>query len=37
MGLWETDAGVGIGSALVRAVTIVIMTAGDKGGPKGPR
>ena len=37
IGLWETDAGVGTGSALVRAITVVIVTAGNKGGPEGPR
>ena len=39
MGLWEVDArvGIGTGNALIRAVTVVIVTAGDKGGPEGPR
>ena len=37
MGSWETDARAGTGSAPAGAVTVAIVTAGDEGGPEGPR
>ena len=37
IGLWEVDMGVRTGSAPIGAITVVIVTAGNKGGPEGPR